>query len=44
MSTKIKGVKNNLQLSMPRGSLVDWLGGLGAEDIGVDLGSSNVVI
>ena len=29
---------------MPGGSLVDWLGGLGAEDIGVDLGSSNVVI
>ncbi|MGP1600244.1 rod shape-determining protein [Dialister pneumosintes] len=26
------------------GSLMDWIGSLGAEDIGVDLGSSNVVI
>lgn len=43
MSTKTDKKKKRNE-SHTRGSLADWLGGFGAEDIGVDLGSSNIVI
>lgn len=43
MSTKTNKKRQKTEAAYT-GSLMDWLGGFGAEDIGVDLGSSNVVI
>ncbi|MEE0292109.1 MAG: rod shape-determining protein [Dialister sp.] len=43
-STGIK--RSSSQFSVPSGqnSLIDWIGSLGSEDIGVDIGTSNIVL
>ena len=43
-STGIK--QSSSQFSVPSGqnSLIDWIGSLGSEDIGVDIGTSNIVL
>lgn len=43
-STGIK--KSSPKISMPatQNSLLDWIGSFGSEDIGVDIGTSNIVL
>ena len=43
MSTKTESTEEIKKDNSGQSSLMDWIGSFGAEDIGVDIGTSNIV-
>lgn len=44
MSTKTESTEEIKKDNSGQSSLMDWIGSFGAEDIGVDIGTSNIVL